>query len=350
MDDRGNPVNASGAPAAQGTRAWARRTATISTVCVGFVLVVAFLPVGLPLAFVYDIARGTRFLAVRCLLLLAWFLTCEVWGVGVAGLLLLGEVTLARRDRVRTDRWFYGLARVWAEALFHGAQRIFDFRVVADSSSDEGVGPLIVFARHASQGDVLLPMMVLGPRGMRMRYVMKAELLMNPCLDVVGHRIPNSFVRRNSGESAPEIAAVVRLLDGLSGRDAVVIFPEGTRFTEDKRARVLARIEASGNEEAVRSARALKHILPPRPGGALGLLEANPGADVLFFAHAGFDGVATIWDLWAGKLVGATIRVLTWRVPYAEIPKDREGRLRWLAQNWQRVDAWVGEQRASQRS
>jgi len=350
MDDRGNPVNASGAPAAQPTRAWARRTATISAVSVGFLLVLAFLPVGLPIALIYDIARGSRLLAVRCLLLLAWFLTCEVWGVAVAGLLFLGEATLARRDRVRADRWFYGLATVWAEALFHGTQRIFDFRVVVDPASDEGAGPLIVFARHASQGDVLLPMMVLGPRGMRMRYVMKAELLVDPCLDVVGHRIPNSFVRRNSGESAPEIAAVVRLLDGLSGRDAVVIFPEGTRFTEDKRARVLARIEASGNEEAVRSARALKHILPPRPGGALGLLEANPGADVLFFAHAGFDGIATVWDLWAGKLVAATIRVLTWRVPYAEIPKDREGRLRWLAQNWQRLDTWVGEQSAPKES
>ena len=96
----------------------------------------------------------------------------------------------------------------------------------------------------------------------------------------------------------------------------------------------------------MRQARSFQHVLPPRPGGALGLLEANPGADILFFAHCGFDGIATVFDLWAGRLVGATIRVFTWRVPLAEIPKDREGRLTWLGEQWRRVDAWVGEHRA----
>jgi 1-acyl-sn-glycerol-3-phosphate acyltransferase len=308
-------------------------------------LLAVLLPVALPVALVYDAFFRTRFIAVRSLLLLAWFLTCEVWGLAATGLLFLAQATLARHDRARADRWFYALEPLWAGALFRGAQRIFGFRVVMDPESDTGMGPLIVFARHTSMGDVLLPLLLLGPRGLRMRYVMKAELLFDPCLDIVGHRVPNTFVQRNSGDAAPEIAAVVRLLDGISTRDAVVIFPEGTRFSPEKRARVLARIEASGSEVAARQARALEHVLPPRPGGALGLLEANPGGDVLFFAHSGFDGIATVVDLWAGKLVGATIRVFTWRVPFAEIPKDRESRLAWLAENWKRVDTWVGAHR-----
>lgn len=341
-------MSGSAAPSAERARHWARRAATIPAVGCAFVLVVALLPVALPVAVVYDMLRGTRFIAMRSLLLLAWFLTCEVWGLAATGLLFLGQATIARHDRLRADRWFYALESLWSGALFHGAERIFGFRVVVEPGSDGGMGPLIVFARHASMGDVLLPMLLLAPRGLRMRYVMKQELRLDPCLDVVGHRVPNTFVRRNSGDAAPEIAAVVRLLNGLSARDAVVIFPEGTRFTPEKRAHVISRIAASGNEAASRQARALKHVLPPRPGGALGLLEANPAADVLFFAHTGFDGIATVFDLWAGKLVGATIRVFTWRVPFAEIPKDPEGRLVWLAQHWERVDAWVGEHHARQ--
>jgi 1-acyl-sn-glycerol-3-phosphate acyltransferase len=314
-------------------------------VCCAFLLIATLLPLALPIALVYDFLRKTRMIATRILLLLTWFLTCEVWGLAVTGLLYLGQVTLARNDRARSDRWFYALESLWSGALFHGAERIFDFHVVVEPGSDTGMGPLIVFARHASIGDTLLPILLLGARGLRIRYVMKHELRLDPCLDIVGDRVPNTFVRRNSGDAAPEIAAVVRLLEGISQRDAVVIFPEGTRFTPEKRMRVLARIEASGDAEAVRRAQSLKHILPPRPGGALGLLEANPGGDVLFFAHTGFDGIATVLDLWAGRLVGATIRVFTWRVPFAEIPKDREGRLAWLAEQWQRVDAWVGEHR-----
>jgi 1-acyl-sn-glycerol-3-phosphate acyltransferase len=315
-------------------------------VCCAFALVAALLPLALPIALLYDALFRTRLIATRSLLLLAWFLTCEVWGLAATGLLFLGQSTIARHDRARADRWFYALEPLWAGALFHGAQRIFGFRVVVEPGSDTGMGPLIVFARHASMGDVLLPLLLLGPRGLRMRYVMKAELLVDPCLDVVGHRVPNTFVQRNSGDATPEIAAVVRLLHAISTRDAVVIFPEGTRFTPEKRARVLARIEASGNEDAVQQARSFQHVLPPRPGGALGLLEANPGGDVLFFTHCGFDGIATVLDLFRGRLIGATIRVFSWRVPFAEIPKDQEGRLAWLAENWRRVDAWVGEHRA----
>jgi 1-acyl-sn-glycerol-3-phosphate acyltransferase len=344
-------VSANESPTAERTRTVvARRITTVTAVCGSFVLVVALLPLALPIALIHDLVRGTRLKAVRCLLLLAWFLFCEVWGLAVTALLLLGEATIARGDRERGDRWFYALESLWSGALFHGAERIFHFRVVVDPASDRGMGPLIVFARHTSIGDVLLPLLLLGPRGLRMRYVMKQELRVDPCLDIVGDRVPNTFVRRDSGDSAPEIAAVVRLLSNLSARDCVVIFPEGTRFTPAKRARVLARIAASGNPEAERRALRLKQVLPPRPGGTLGLLEANPGADVLFFATTGFEGIATVWDLWAGRLIGATIRVFTWRVPYAEIPKDQEGRLAWLAENWQRLDDWVGEHRARQES
>ncbi len=36
------------------------------------------------------------------------------------------------------------------------------------------------------------------------------------------------------------------------------------------------------------------------------------------------------------------MRVSLWRCPRAEIPEDRDGRVRWLDAQWQRVDDEVG--------
>jgi hypothetical protein len=34
-----------------------------------------------------------------------------------------------------------------------------------------------------------------------------------------------------------------------------------------------------------------------------------------------------------------------WRVPRAEIPGDREGRIDWLFGWWERIDAWIQQNR-----
>jgi hypothetical protein len=68
--------------------------------------------------------------------------------------------------------------------------------------------------------------------------------------------------------------------------------------------------------------------------------------DVIFFADVGFDGYEYISDIWAGGLVGATIRMRVWRVPAAEIPAGERERIEWLYEHWQEADRWVGEQRS----
>ena len=50
------------------------------------------------------------------------------------------------------------------------------------------------------------------PHGVRLRYVLKRELLWDPCLDIVGHRLPNAFVRRGSRDTAGDVAAVRGLM------------------------------------------------------------------------------------------------------------------------------------------
>jgi hypothetical protein len=75
----------------------------------------------------------------------------------------------------------------------------------------------------------------------------------------------------------------------------------------------------------------------------LELLAGNPGADVVFCAHTGFEPAGSPSDILRGALVGATIRVRFWRVPFAEVPTSEDARVVWLSEQWQRVDDWIGE-------
>ena len=90
-------------------------------------------------------------------------------------------------------------------------------------------------------------------------------------------------------------------------------------------------------------AESLGSILPPRKAGILATLEQNPGADVLFVAHTGLETVHNIESLMSGSLVGHTIEVEFWRVPFADIPTDEEARYQWFWEHWRRLDAWVQE-------
>jgi hypothetical protein len=86
----------------------------------------------------------------------------------------------------------------------------------------------------------------------------------------------------------------------------------------------------------------MQHVLPPRRGGVLALLETRPDVDVAFLAHVGFEGTADLNAIWNGKLIGRAIRLCFWRVPSAEIPRTAESRAEWLDAQWERVDAWIG--------
>jgi hypothetical protein len=121
----------------------------------------------------------------------------------------------------------------------------------------------------------------------------------------------------------------------------VLIYPEGTRFTEHKRRLALEKL-AAGDPSALAAAERYRHVLPPRLGGPLALLDGHTPADVVFFAHCGLDGFAEIRDLWRGTLVGRTVRARLWRVPRAEIPAEPAARIAWLRDRWAELDAWVG--------
>jgi hypothetical protein len=86
--------------------------------------------------------------------------------------------------------------------------------------------------------------------------------------------------------------------------------------------------------------------MPPRPGGTLAILEANPAMDIVIVAHAGFEAAASFDTFWRGGLVGREVRFQVWRIRADEVPD--EDRALWLFDQWARVDDWVAAQAASE--
>lgn len=323
---------------------WARRAVTFPSLVLLTSSWLLLLPVTLVVAAVADLVRGGPWLVLRCAAYLTLYLVSEVIGVLSAFALWLASGVWAGAPRAPYLRRNTALQSAWATVLYRGAERIFAFRTVVEGADVIPPGPILVFIRHVSQADTLLPVVYVTRRhGIALRFVLKRELLWDPCLDVVGHRLPNVFVERGSSESAREIAAVQRLVDDLGPHDGVAIYPEGTRFTPSKRTRILAKLATHAAPDLLARATRLTRVLPPHLGGPLGLLECNRGADVVLCGHTGLEAAGSPSDLIGGALVGATVRVRFWRVPYAEIPTERNARVSWLYDQWQRLDDWLSE-------
>jgi hypothetical protein len=321
-------------------RRWGRRAVTIPLYVFLFFLSLTALPVILIVTAAIDAFRGSRWALSRCALFFVFYLGCEVLGVAISAGLWVGSLAIGRIHYLALN---FRLQCWWARILFGGGQRLFGLRLEVKGLDQVAKGPILLFMRHASVGDTVLPaVLVSSQHGIRLRYVMKRELLWDPCLDIVGNRLPNYFVRRGSGDAAREIAAVRRLAEDLAPDEGVFIDPEGTRFSPERQRRALDRIRRQGDVDLLARAERLRHVLPPRIGGTLALLGEAIGADVVLCVHFGFDGIRSFQDLLWGALIDRTIEVEFWRVPAESIPSDRNAQAVWLYDQWNRVDEWVG--------
>ncbi|HEU4429578.1 MAG TPA: 1-acyl-sn-glycerol-3-phosphate acyltransferase [Myxococcota bacterium] len=330
-------------------RRWARRAFTLPLAYGGLAVFALGLPIWLALGALADLASGgskRRWPIVRsvCLALGYAFWTCLAvasWaGIALASLGL---------PRQRYLRRLFRLQQFWARGLFTTAQRALSLRVHVEEGFVPDEQPILLFVRHASLVDVLLPaVFVSGPHDVLLRYVMKREVLFDPAIDLVGQRLENAFVSRGKGSADREELAIRSLASGLGGREGVIVFPEGTRFSEAKRSEALARIRESGDAARLARAEQLKHVLPPRSRGPLAVLDAAKSADVIFLAHRGFDGAVGALDLLRGRLIGRAVELKTWRVPRAQVPAEREACLAWLDAEWARVDAWIARRIAAE--
>lgn len=317
-----------------------RRFVTIPTTLLAWVLASSAFPALGFAACLLDLARGRpRLPTLRLVAFLPIYLSFEVMGLAaLLGVWLVRPLLFEATWRLAHQR----LQVWWLNSLFGAGKLLFGWELETRGAACARPGPLLVFSRHASLIDTLLPAVVLERgAGLRLRYVLKRELLIDPCLDVVGHRLPNAFVDRSGLRTTDEVTRVGDLARGLGPKDGVLIYPEGTRFTPEKHARSLDRLASASDCNRAEDAPSLRHLLPPRPGGPLALLESAPRADVLLFGHTGLEGLASLPDFASGELLDRRIHVQLWRIPAAEIPVDSEVRRRWLFARWAEIDAWI---------
>lgn len=312
----------------------ARRLITIPTFVSATVLVTMLLPVLLLLALPLRFLRATRGV-MATLLFVTGYLWCETIGITVAAV-----IWLRHRRRSAFLAANYQLQRWWANALKVLAERLFRLQFEV-TGSDALRGPAaLMLPRHASIADTVIPMVFYAiPCNVRLRYVLKNELLIDPCLDIVGHRLPNLFVDRSGQDSERARQGVSNLMEDLQTDEGVLIYPEGTRFSHAKRAALQERYRDSA--DLAEQLQRWEILLPPRLGGTLAMLTANPGRDLLFCAHSGFEGSSHFSNLVNGSWMGAHIRIHFWRVPFARIPTDRDALVRFLFGEWDRMQSTV---------
>jgi 1-acyl-sn-glycerol-3-phosphate acyltransferase len=231
--------------------------------------------------------------------------------------------------------------QAWSiSVLASRAERLLGLRIELDTDGAAALepGPVIVLCRHVNVFDASLPAVLYQRLGYRVRGVIMTELLADPGVDLVYRRTGSVFVARDDDPDAR--SQVARLGEGSDARTALVIFPEGRVFRPERRERSFARLTERDPDRA-RRLKGITHVLPPRPGGVLALLDAVPEADVVVIAHTGLDAYPTFRELARAVPLVRPVRVTAWRVPAAEVPTDRELRTGWLDDQWRRVDEWV---------
>jgi 1-acyl-sn-glycerol-3-phosphate acyltransferase len=326
------------------TTRWFRRVVSLTLYTLLLTLALSALPLWLALALFVDLVRPRKFAITRTFVFLLMYLTIECAGVlGAAGLWLgtLGGTIISRERWLAANaamqRWFSG-------SLFSVAGFIFSFVVKAEGLDQDLQGPFLTFVRHSSTADTILTAaLVANRRKIRLRYVLKTELLWDPCLDIVGQRLPNAFVGRGREARDVQLGRLRTLAQDLDDQAGVLIYPEGTRFSTAKLAKAKAALAASATQELAALAMQFQSVLPPKVHGPVALLQAfgesSPKGSVLFVEHSGFEGAASFGRFLAGELVGAAIHMRLRAVPISEVPASNQDA--WLLRHWLETDRWV---------
>jgi hypothetical protein len=337
-----------------------RRLVVAPIVIVVALGIVVLSPLLAVLALLFGLAgllRAGRMRNLRLVSFLVVGLTAEL----VTLFVLLGLwVVSGFGGRLQTEPYqkrHYAVVRRFLDALYRGAERTYGLRVeveepdlTGEELASRASRPVIVLSRHAGPGDsFLLIHQLLSVYGRRPRVVMKATMQFDPSLDVLGNRLPNVFIQRQQTGESIFTDQIERLARGLDANGALAIFPEGANWTPNRWRRGIRRLERAGRSDLAERARDMPNLLPPRPGGALAAIAACPEADVIFVAHAGLDTITSVGDVWRRFPVDQVVRARWWRVLSEQVPRDadHEAQVQWLYQWWERIDAWITENRPS---
>lgn len=307
-------------------------------------LLCGLLPLWLLVTLFLDLLHSRRFALTRSLALavlgMTWELLCMIWS---SALWLVRHLPLGMTEERELALLFHMQHRI-GKSLWEAVSFCFGLQVEVQGQDCTATGPYLLFCRHAGVVDSFLgTVFVAYPHQLNIRYILKEQLRLDPIFDLIGSRLPNAFISRDASDSDEALAKMRGLVSDLQGQQAVLIYPEGTKFTKERRERLLDKFSENDDLSLHEYASSLQHTLPPRPSGVLTLLDERPDLDVVFCAHTGLEPAAKIWDVLKGSLVGNKVSVSFWRVSSEHIPTEEQARLNWLNKEWSRIDQWVAK-------
>lgn len=305
-------------------------------------LALVAVPLALPALAAADLARArTRLPSVRLYLFALQYLVNDsveilaagpYWMLAGFGSRLRAPSSIERHQRLQ--QWSLDL-------LERRAGQLLGLRIEMSSEDHAALRgpderqPVIVVGRHVSLFDASLPGIVTHRAGYASRGIIMAELLADPGFDLLYGRLGSVFIPRDGGPSTT--AAITEMVGGAHPATAYLLFPEGRLFRPEVLDRSIGRLTTTDPERADRLG-GLTHLLPPRPGGMLTLLDTLPEADVVVLDHRGLDRYRRLTDIARSAPITKPITVTARRIPRSQIPSDQAARIRWLDDLWLALD------------
>jgi 1-acyl-sn-glycerol-3-phosphate acyltransferase len=262
----------------------------------------------------------TRLAIVYFALEFTVLIACGALWLAACGGLLIRTPLFQRLHMILLRKFVHAFTVRWISLL---EIEIDDEQSSAGSRALTADGPLLFFSRHAGPGDTILLIDALLTRYARLpSVVLKQSVAIDPCVDLIAHRLPHAVLDTTDPEACE--ARIEMVAAGLGERGVLLLFPGQHR-------------------EAARAAH-MKHVMAPRPGGALAALRGNPGAEVVFGAHSGLGLGAFPRQVWDQSPLCRRFTSVQWLVPVSERPADPDDQIVWLYNWWKRLDDWVETQ------
>jgi len=137
----------------------------------------------------------------------------------------------------------YRLLRWFVHGVAGRAMELLDIDIELELCTEAGRAleadrPLLFFSRHAGPGDTVILVDLLLTRLDRLpSVVFKQSLAIDPCVDLIGHRLPHAMLdTADPDECEARIATVAA---ELGPRGVLLLFPEGGNFSAKRRRRAI---------------------------------------------------------------------------------------------------------------
>ena len=154
-----------------------RRLLVIPLYFCAALLAILCAPLWIPLFALVDLVGGRSVTTLRCVAFFACYLWIECIGIVATAALFIAQ-QMRRQPSAEYRAVVYRLQAWWGRRMLAACGRLFSLGFEhTGQDALEARGPLLVFVRHASTADTMLPLALFGPHRLHMRFVLKKELL-----------------------------------------------------------------------------------------------------------------------------------------------------------------------------